>query len=149
MERAGRGHGFDAAGPDFRGQGEGADDLTEEGGLFILGFGERDVNVRAKESDGEAREAGPGAEVQKCESAGGRVAGIQVRGIQVRGIQVTRGEETLAEVAADDLFGIADGGQVGARIPFEEETEVSREPWEKSDREVGKIRLQEIGYGGL
>jgi hypothetical protein len=30
------------------------------------------------------------------------------------------GEEAFAEVAGDDVFGVADGGQVDARVPAEE-----------------------------
>jgi hypothetical protein len=134
VELAGGGHGFDAAGPHFRGESEGADGLAEESSLFVLRFGEGDLNVGPKEGDREAGEAGPGAEVEKCEYAR---------------VEVTRGEETLAEVAADDLFGIADGGEIGAGIPFEEKIEISSEAGEEVGRGIGKIRCQEIGYGGL
>jgi len=34
------------------------------------------------------------------------------------------GEEALAEVGADDGFWVADGGEVGAGVPLEEEIEV-------------------------
>ena len=37
------------------------------------------------------------------------------------------GEEALAEVAADDVFGVADGGEVGAGVPLEEQVEVGGE----------------------
>jgi len=36
------------------------------------------------------------------------------------------GEEALAEVAGDDVFGIADGGEVDAGVPAEEYIDVCR-----------------------
>jgi hypothetical protein len=36
------------------------------------------------------------------------------------GEQVMGGEEALAEVAGDDFFGVADGGEVDAGVPAEE-----------------------------
>jgi hypothetical protein len=36
------------------------------------------------------------------------------------------GQEALAEVAGDDVFGVADGGQVDARVPTEEYIDVCR-----------------------
>ena len=39
------------------------------------------------------------------------------RRVRVGG-DVACGEEALAEVAADDLFGVADGGEVGAGVPL-------------------------------
>jgi|HubBroStandDraft_6_1064221.scaffolds.fasta_scaffold190076_2 hypothetical protein len=134
MELTGGGHGFNAAGPDFRGETEGADGLAEEGSLFVLRFGQSDLNVGPQEGDGEAGESCSGAEIEECECAG---------------VEVASGEETLAKVAADDLFGIADGGEVSASIPLEKEIEVSRKPRKEACRGFGKIRCQKIGYGGL
>src|ERR1700679_282252 len=37
------------------------------------------------------------------------------------------GEEALAEVAADDLFRLADGREVGSGVPFEEQVEIGGE----------------------
>src|SRR5258708_28638570 len=96
---------------------QGAHGVAEEGSLFVLGFGEGDLKVGAKESDGQAGEAGSGSEVKERHRAGGRGSWIQVAG----------GEEALAKVTADDLFRIADGGEVGAGVPFEEEVEVGGE----------------------
>jgi hypothetical protein len=36
-------------------------------------------------------------------------------------------EEALAEVAADDLFGLADRGEIGACVPAEQEIEIGAE----------------------
>jgi hypothetical protein len=41
---------------------------------------------------------------------------------------VLASEEAFAEVAADDVFGVADGGEVGAGVPLEEEVEIGGEP---------------------
>jgi len=113
VEQAGGGHDFDTVGPDLGvGEGESADDFAEEGGFFVLGFGEGYCDFGAEEGHGQAREAGSGAEVEQ--GAGG-------------GRKVLRGEEAFAEVTLDDLFGVADGREVGAGVPFEEEVEVEGE----------------------
>jgi hypothetical protein len=53
------------------------------------------------------------------------------------------GEEAFAEVAADDLFGIADGGEIGAGVPLEEEMEVSRELRKQGGGRIREIRNEE------
>ena len=106
------GHRFDASGPDFGGEVEGTDGFAEEGGLFVLGFGERDLDLRTEEGDGDSGETCSRAEVEE----GGGV-----------GVEMTGGEEAFAEVAADDLLRIADGGEVSAGVPLEEEIEVEGE----------------------
>ena len=74
VELAGGGHGFDAGRPDLCSREvEGADGFAEERGLFVLRFGQGDLDVGAEEGDGQAGEASPGAEV---EEGGG--AGVQV-----------------------------------------------------------------------
>src|ERR1700722_2032214 len=75
VEPAAGGHGFDAVGPDFRGKVEAAGGFAEEGSFFVLGFGEGDLNVGAKEGDGQAGEAGSRAEVEECGRAGVEVLG--------------------------------------------------------------------------
>jgi hypothetical protein len=131
VELAGFGHGFGSGGPDFYWKAQGADCLAEKGGLFVLGFGQGDCDFGAQEGDGETGEAGSAAEVE--EGGGCRV-------------EVAGGEEALAEVAADDLFGVADGGEVGAGVPLEEEIEVERElTIERGRRGVKKIGGEESG----
>ena len=135
MELAAGGHGFDAAGPDFGGEVEAADGFAEEGSLFVLGFGERDLNAGAKEGDGQSGEAGSGAEV---EEAGG--AGVEMPG----------GEEAFSEVTADDLLGIADGGEVSAGVPLEEEVEVGGEMGEEGSGRIRQVRGEQAcdcGFG--
>ena len=110
-------HGFHPIRPDLGGEVQSADDLAQEGGFLVLGFGEGDGDLGAEEGYGEAWEAGSGAEVE------------QRRGV---GVKVAGGEEAFAEVAADDLFGVADGGEVGTGVPLEEEVEVSGELGEEA-----------------
>jgi hypothetical protein len=56
------------------------------------------------------------------------------------------GEEAFSEVAADYLFGIADGGEVGAGVPLVEEIEVEGElVVERGRRGVKKIGGEESG----
>lgn len=113
VELAGGGHILDAALPDFGGEVERTDGFTKEGGLFVLGFGEGDGNLRPKEGNREAGKAGSRAEVQEGLGVGGQMAG---------------GEETFSKVPADDLFRIADGGEIGPGVPPEEQVEVGGEP---------------------
>ena len=132
------GHGFDSIGPDLGGEAEGSDDFAEKGGLFVLGFGEGDLNFRVEERNGQAGEASSGAEVEES-------AGVWV--------EVLGGEEAFAEVAADDLFRVADGGEVGAGVPLEEEIEIDGELGRRS---AGGFRVDRVrrrrsrfGEGGM
>ena len=111
-------------GPDLGGEMEGADGFVEEGGLFGAGLGQGDLDFGAEELDGKAGEAGAGTVVEE----GG--AGAEVGG----------GEEALAEVAADDVLGGADGGEVEAGVPLENEVEIGEE--------LGGERGGDGGVGG-
>ena len=95
METAIGGHGFDAAGPDLRGEIKAANGFAKKASLFVLGFGEGDLNVRVQKCDGNARKTCPGAEVEKSWRFG---------------IEMARSKQAFAEVPADDLFGVADRG---------------------------------------
>ena len=112
MESAIGGHGFDTTGPDLGGEIEGANNFAQKRCLFVLGFGQGDLDLRAQKRDGNSREAGPGSEVEKS-------GGI--------GIDMARGKDALAEVPADDLFGVTDRSQVRSGVPFEKEIEIERE----------------------
>ena len=103
---------FCAGAVDFGAQAEGADGFAEEGGFLVLGFGEGYGDFRAHEGDGDAGESGAGAEVEQGLNAGGEGDGA---------------EDGLEEVAAENSLFIADGGQVGFRIPFLEEGQVGGE----------------------
>ena len=59
------------------------------------------------------------------------------------------GEEAFAEVAADDLFGVADGGEVGAGVPFEEEVEVEGELGDQGCGGIGQVGREERGDCGF
>lgn len=134
MESAISGHGFDPAGPDFCGEIECADSFAEKRGLFVLRFGQSDLNVAAQQGNGNAREARPGAEIEK---SGGVLA------------KMARGKEAFAEVPADDLFRIADRREIGAGVPFEKEVEVDGEVRHECDRSVWKVGYKEVGDCGF
>jgi hypothetical protein len=90
-----RGHGLGSSSPDLDVREiEGADDLTKKGSLLVLRLRKGNLGVGPKKGDGKAWESRSGAEIK--ESVG--VA------------DVLGSEEALAEVTADDLFGIPDGG---------------------------------------
>ena len=75
----------------------------------------------------EARVEVARVEVASVDAPGAYVAGADVGGADdVGGVEVAGGEEALAEVTGDDLFGVADGGQVDAGIPAEEYIDVRR-----------------------
>ena len=120
METLGLGHGFGPRGPDLDGYIEGSGHFAEKRSLFILRFGESDLNFRVKQDDRQAREAGTGAEVEKS----GRVAS-----------EVLGGEEAFAKVTADDIFRTADSCEIGTGIPFEEKIEINGEFWVERVRE--------------
>jgi hypothetical protein len=139
VELTGRRHGFDASGPDFYVlKLEGADGFAEEGGFLVLGFGQGYTDFGVEEGYGKAGEACSRAQIEEgvWESLGRAYA--------------LAGEEAFAEVAADYLLGVADGGEVGAGVPLEEEIQVSGEPghhilrW--GDREVGRQELGDLGF---
>jgi hypothetical protein len=128
------GHGLYATGPDLGGEGEGPDGLAKERGLLVLGFGEGDRDLRAKKGYRQTGKTGSRAEVKEGPDAGVKVAG---------------GKEALAKVAADDLLRIADGGEVGACVPFEEEVEVGGEVGKEVSGDFGKVGNEEPGYCGF
>ena len=132
VEGAAGGEGFDAVGPDFGGKAEGADGFLEEGGFFALRLGQGDGEGGVGELDGQAGEAGAGTEVEE----GG--AGAEAGG----------GEEALAEVAADDVVGGADGGEVDALVPFKDEVEVEEELRGEGGRDVGVGGEEGEEFGG-
>ena len=57
--------------------------------------------------------------------------------------QLPGGEEAFAEVALDDFFGGADGGEIGAGVPLEEEIEVEGELVAEVRWGGGEIWLEE------
>ena len=105
-------------------QSKGTRDFAEEGGFLMVGLDQGEREVRSPELDGNAWESGAGTYV------GDRFKGFYHRGRRGHrgrlGDEVASGEKALAEVAGDDGFGVADGGQVDAGIPAEEYIDVRR-----------------------
>jgi len=71
------------------------------------------------------------------------------------GEQVAGGEEGFAEVASDNLFRVADGGEIDARIPAEEYIDVRRYMLTKGDVSrrslvvgISQERLEQFGDAG-
>lgn len=134
MESAIGRHGFDAAGPDFRGEIEYAYSFAEKRGLFVLRFGQSDLNVTAQQRDGDAGEARSGAEVEESRCLGGEMAADK---------------EAFTEVPADDLFRIADRREIRACVPLKNEVEIDRELGQESGRGVWKVGYEEVGDCGF
>ena len=127
-------HGLDTARPNFGGETEGADRFPQEGGLFVLRFGERDLNVWPHKSDRKARKTCSRAKVQQCRRIG---------------VKMTSSEETLPEVAANNLLRIADSGEVRARVPLQQEVKVDGELGKESGRDIRKIGNEEVSNFGF
>ena len=139
METSIHRHIFDAVGPDFGFEVESADGFAEERCFFSLGFGQGDLERGEEELDGEAGEAGAGAEVE--ESSSGRK----------KRLDVDASEQAFAEVAADDFFRFADGGEVGAGVPAQEDVEVEAEVRVEGRRYgcAGEVGFEERGDLGF
>ncbi len=117
-----------------------ADHFAQERGFLLVGFNERDMQIRSPDFDGEAGEAGAGAKVDEVASprppmlgqngilirrAGRGLAGAEPRPHTGRE-EAAGGKQGFAEVASDNFFGGADGGEVDARIPAEKYIDVRR-----------------------
>jgi len=133
IEAFGCRHGFDAVGPNFGEEMEGANGFAEEGDFLVLGFGEGDAEFGEEEGDGKAGEAGSGAEVEEG-LCGGEMSG---------------GEEAFSEMTSNDLFGVADGGEIGAGVPLEKKVEVEGEFGDQIRRMIGQVGGQERGDSGF
>ena len=101
------------------------DNFTEEGGFLMVRFNQGHVNRGRPKFDGDAGKSGTGAQVGGaglCRRIKDKI--FQHRGHRVNrvhpGEEVTGGEEGFAEVAGDDFFFGADGGEVDAGVPAEE-----------------------------
>ena len=114
-----------------------AGDFAEEGGLLMVGFDEREGDVRSPEFYRNSGEAGAGTEVGYS-SSGFRASGFGNGNVKIfyhrghRGRhrvereEMACGEEGFAKMASDNFFGIADGGEVDAGIPAKEYIDVRR-----------------------
>lgn len=116
---------------------EGAGDLAQECGFLVAGLDESERYRRVPELDGDAGEAGAGADIG--ESGFHHRGNRGHRGTQWK--QNTGGEEAFAEVAGDDCFGITDGGQIHARVPAKEYIDVRRYMFEVSGRQLSVARV--------
>ncbi len=100
-------------------EGEHADDFAEECGLALARLDQRQRDLRRPDLDGQAGEAGAGADVEQTDAAGnGGVSREKVRG----------GEQGFANMSCHDIFRIARGGEIHAGVPAEQEVEVGGDP---------------------
>jgi hypothetical protein len=115
--------------------------FAEEGGLLVIRFDQRQVDVRGPDLQRKGGESGAGADVEDARSAvvsgqwlaistqyrvpsrtrntSRSFATLRMTGFGECREEVAGEEEGLAEVAGYDFFGMADGGQVDAGIPAE------------------------------
>ena len=101
-----------------------AADFAEEGGFLAVSFDESELELWCPVLHGEAGESCTAAEI---ENLLGGVAGEELGG----------GEEGLSEVADDHFLGGAEGGEVHALIPAEEEREVGGDGFEEGSVKGG------------
>ena len=109
-----------------------ADDFAEEGDLLVVRFDQGYRTGGGPDLQRDPGEAGTGPEVDGFRRGGWRfgLRSKNIRGYSVGrsedgwilamllgGQQVASGEERFAEVSRDDLFGIANGCEIDARIP--------------------------------
>ncbi len=113
-----------------------AHDFAEEGGFLVVGLDEGEGDVGGPKFDRYSGEAGTGAEVGETDAnlrgqsptlSRTRIGTTEVVPLPVVPAgrvflweKVACSEEGLAEVAGDDLFWIADGGEVDAGIPSDQ-----------------------------
>jgi hypothetical protein len=115
--------GFDSIGNYIDvGQCKRARHFAEEGGLLVIRFDQRQVDVGSPELQGKGREPGAGADVEDA----GRMEGSRLGAVGIRGRgwprhagweEMTGHKQRLAEVAGYYFFFLADGGQVDAGVP--------------------------------
>ena len=98
---------------------KGAGDLAKECRFFLIGLDQGEGDLWHPEFDGDAGESGAGADV-------GQANLLLARGLRAAREEVAGGEEAFTEVAGDDVFRVADGGEVDPRIPVGEYIDVSR-----------------------
>jgi len=107
----------------------GAANFAQESGFLLIGFNKSDVKVRSPQLDGKSREAGTRAEVEQAGKICGAVNprfrkrgetwGTRVGARVLWGEEMAGGEKGFAEMAGDNFFRIADGGEIDARVPAE------------------------------
>ena len=110
-------------------QGNGAANFAKESGFLLIGFDKSDVKVRSPQLDGNPWEAGTRAEVEQAGKIccfldprfrkRGETWGTRVGARVLWGEEMEGGEKGFAEMAGDNFFRIADGGEIDARVPAE------------------------------
>ena len=110
------GFGADVLYIDLR-QCKGASDLAEKSSLLMVGFNEREGDVRRPEFDGKAGESCAGAEIGHGVKSSRAALGQTAGGGCLHWKQDAGGEEALAEVAGDDVFGVANRSEIDAGVP--------------------------------
>lgn len=125
--------------PNPRFEAQSAYGFAEEGRFLALGFSEGNLNLRQEKLDRESRESSARTEVEKRRVCGKKWS------------EVKTDEEALAKVPADNLFRVADGGEIGSGVPPEEQIEVNAELGVEGRRYwcVREIRLKEFGDLGF
>jgi hypothetical protein len=116
-----------------------AGDFAQEGGLLVIGLDQSEGDVGSPEFEREAGESGAGAHIGYT----GRVHSFHHRGHSGgrgrAGKQVAGGEQALAEVAGDDVFGVADGGQIDAGVPPDEDIDIRRYTLQLCQRQDSRL----------
>ena len=135
---------------------KGTDHFAKEGGFLLIGLDEGKGDVRGPEFDGESGEAGARAEVGHTgvtRSLRWTLVDGQVRASKVPrgtvGEQVAGGEEGFAEVASDDFFFAADGGEVDASVPTLEYIDVRRYMMELSRGQDSRFLTGPLALFGM
>jgi len=71
-----------------------------------------------------------------------------VKGFSVPWQEYARSEEALAEVAGDDLFGIANGREIDTLIPAEKYIDVCRYIRDELVVDIADKRMKQVGDAG-
>jgi hypothetical protein len=120
VKRVGDGFGTRVLYIDVR-QCKGARDFAKECDFLVVGFDQGERDLRRPEFYRETGESGAGTYIGNGFHHRGHW-GHRGRARE----QIAGGQEAFAEVAGDDFFGVADGGEVDAGVPAEEYIDVRR-----------------------
>lgn len=94
-----------------------ADGFAQEGYFLVVRFDQGDLRLGRPDFQGQAGEAGTGADIDCQRSRGGWERFVRGRRT---GKQLASGEEGLPEMPGDDFFRGADGGEIDSGIPAEQ-----------------------------
>ncbi len=102
------------------GQCKGANDLAQEGGFLVVGLDQGEGEVWRPELEVKPRKSSARADVGDGESSRISLERRAEGGCSHMSIareKMARGKEAFAEVASDDVVGIANGREIHTRIP--------------------------------